>query len=849
MSSNPRPLIRLHCPQCLATLEVDAHHAGQRVPCPTCRFSLAVPTASAAGANLFEDLFESPAPTPPVGDGDEAALDPAGLHLDETELVEPAAIDDDPLIPTAGKPETSAQPPLPRSSPHTPAPAPGKPTNSPSPATTRTGHNNPNRPSEIPTATPPASRGSRSPQAGGPVGASPAGTNDRSGEAVNPLENGFDFDPSILEASEDWAAGINQGPGSGDGDLLFAEDAAGTAAQIARPDPLVPDTRDDSESGSGTVRPAKPAAKPAVPRPAAKTDAASAAALPNRPTSTPANPLIVDLPKTGDGFDLVDDLQLAPLEERAPAGTVDPDRNPLAVDPSAPIRIDGIESASEGVEGTISLRCRVCDSGLQAPAGMLGKQVACPDCGSMVEVVASRKPKSMLPEWAKPRENWEEIQAREDADKYRLAGNMKLEPTLGPRDEQGGLPSERPARMKPVAAPAPILNEEGEDILAGAKATRRVEESVIKSSPFVGGRIAAENQTKRRLRQAAPPNEKKQAVRALESPDPAAEPETPLTRATSGDAPPTANRKAAASRPDSGTTQSRTARPPAPSLEAEDDDGAMEDAGDAGAEPGASRWSPSGRYLITLDNMGGLDVVFRGWMKEFLLDRELWIRAAGSVLIWGIAWWTLGMAGNAMRSKDIAEAERVMWVALPGFFGAIALIGGVASTMMTCGLVFQQSADRRPRFVEWPGFSPSDWIQPAFFWGLGLWLGSLPGLFAGLILWTTNLGFLSLPFAVFSAMLFGPVLLLCAWYNGSPIQVFSRDVFARFGGKQTAWLKYLPGSVVAMVLFGIGHGISFVPGAIGSFLGAALQTAAVLLFATVSGLYCGLMARKMERGD
>lgn len=268
-----------------------------------------------------------------------------------------------------------------------------------------------------------------------------------------------------------------------------------------------------------------------------------------------------------------------------------------------------------------------------------------------------------------------------------------------------------------------------------------------------------------------------------------------------------------------------------------------------GGVPTGENWTPSGRFLISLDNLGSCDRIFRSWLGELVRDRELWIRSAACVACFGMAWWMGGIIVAAMQSETLGEGEKVLRIVFPGVLGGVSLLAGLIAILMTGSFVFQSSGDRRPRLAEWPGFAPTEWVGPAFFWAVGIWLGALPGILMGALLWWAKLGVLSLPLMAFSAMLLAPLLLLSAWYNGSPFQVVSGEVLARFRGGQTDWLKYLPASMIALVVFSTGHAITCISGMIACFLGAGLEVAAVLLFATVSGLYCGLMGRKIERGD
>ena len=183
-----------------------------------------------------------------------------------------------------------------------------------------------------------------------------------------------------------------------------------------------------------------------------------------------------------------------------------------------------------------------------------------------------------------------------------------------------------------------------------------------------------------------------------------------------------------------------------------------DDPEDETASTSKEGWTTGGRYIIKLENLGAFDGSLRRWLKEMVRDRELWIRCAAAVGAIGMAYWMLHIIGVAIADEDMSSGDKAMRVAFPGAFGGICLIGGWLVGLMTASLVFQQSGDRRPRFDEWPGFGLGDWGESILFFGVSLWLGSLPGLLMGLPLMFSNMAGMAMVVASLSACRVQPAI-------------------------------------------------------------------------------------------
>jgi hypothetical protein len=257
------------------------------------------------------------------------------------------------------------------------------------------------------------------------------------------------------------------------------------------------------------------------------------------------------------------------------------------------------------------------------------------------------------------------------------------------------------------------------------------------------------------------------------------------------------------------------------------------------------------RFPIKLENLGAFDGTQRKWLGQLARDTELWLRAGGAALALGLACWMNDIVSAAMGSSSSEGANAgssMIWIIFPGVLGVLAAMGGCWLAFVTGALVFLQSGDRRPRYAQWPGYGLGDWGEAALFWGVGLAVGAAPGLLIGTpLLFMTGTQGVTLLLGFLFACLLSPPLLVSAWYNGSPFKIYARDVVKRFRGSEVHWLRYLPGSAAAGLCFAAGYGVLWIPFAGSSLVGAALIALGVVLLATFSGLYCGLMSRRIER--
>ena len=242
--------------------------------------------------------------------------------------------------------------------------------------------------------------------------------------------------------------------------------------------------------------------------------------------------------------------------------------------------------------------------------------------------------------------------------------------------------------------------------------------------------------------------------------------------------------------------------------------------------------------ILTQKQMGPRDYV--KWGIKSLRSPDLIARSLIGIVALGFAYWMSDIFHFSMNNSGLKYHERVTGVAFPILLGGAALLVAVMMLATTLSLVFQNSASGVSFQEEWPGFSLSDWWGPVTFFLFSFWLASIPGAFVGLMLaLATDLNVFVLLVGSLSAFLLAPPLYMSACYNGSPFQVFSKEVVKTFSTDNVDWLRFTPLAFGAWLVFAAGVGIVILPWFVFAFSGAAIQVVALAVYASVIGLFCG----------
>ena len=243
--------------------------------------------------------------------------------------------------------------------------------------------------------------------------------------------------------------------------------------------------------------------------------------------------------------------------------------------------------------------------------------------------------------------------------------------------------------------------------------------------------------------------------------------------------------------------------------------------------------------ILTQEKIGAVD--YMTWVAKSLRSADLIARGLIGIVALGFTYWMGDIVQSAYaEGAGLSSSGKIIRGIIPILLGGGSLLVSLAMLTTSLGMVFQNSANGVSVQEDWPGFSPSDWFGPVAFFFFSLWLACIPGAFIGVLLsLVTGVSAFILLAGSFSAFIFAPPLYMCACFNGSPFNVFSKKVVKTFGTEEINWLTYTPLAFGAWLVFAAGVGIICVPNFLFAFAGAAVQVTGFLIYAAVIGLFCG----------
>lgn len=497
--------------------------------------------------------------------------------------------------------------------------------------------------------------------------------------------------------------------------------------------------------------------------------------------------------------------------------------DPFADDPNRPLRIEGLAPYMDP-KNTAAVRCGICDTLIYVTRAQLGQKVKCPECYS--EIVAqeaeSRRSSSnpfnrmitdgvvmTLDEPAQSRES------NSDNDEYRLS-----EPVARPKleiPEAYGLGKDDRDLLAPLAPLAPNSTAGTQPV--GTGPARTPESSVPGSAGKPHSPVEALPFDRPAVQRTGSDSPRMESPPAAQIPNAAAD----TSRAVPARNSPVAY------------WERQPERPPDPKA----------------VEQERLASDPIG---IRLTDLGSMTGKMTAWIRQMSTDLELWMRSGVAAVGLGFAYWMYDIIAGwlvaVQQETGVPPTGYQFWSLLLGLMGAVGLVVAVAALGITSGLMFQRGTEKQPRFEDWPGYGFGDWGPAVGFVLLSVWLASLPGLFLGLLvaIGTEFLGFIPL-FGFGTVFAIAPPLLANAVYNESPWKIVAPPMIRNFQFDDTEWLRFIPGSGLAFGLFLAGLLILLIPNFVCCFLGAGFQVAAVILFASLTGLYCRLMADKVSEQE
>lgn len=178
----------------------------------------------------------------------------------------------------------------------------------------------------------------------------------------------------------------------------------------------------------------------------------------------------------------------------------------------------------------------------------------------------------------------------------------------------------------------------------------------------------------------------------------------------------------------------------------------------------------------------------------------------------------------------------VMWIGL----GALPFVAGCLLLWLICSVIFREAAMGQTS-VEGFKISAISELQPTFLaFAFPFFIGGLPMLLFRMM-------FLSIPVRFF----LGSIFLLAAWFNRSPFQIISTEIFNSASSIGSHWKNYLLAVFLLSAVGMLGAGLMFlqffVVVWIGSVIGAVIVTIATMLYAAITGWHCGYVTSSLDQ--
>ncbi|MEZ6095458.1 MAG: hypothetical protein R3C03_14715 [Pirellulaceae bacterium] len=254
--------------------------------------------------------------------------------------------------------------------------------------------------------------------------------------------------------------------------------------------------------------------------------------------------------------------------------------------------------------------------------------------------------------------------------------------------------------------------------------------------------------------------------------------------------------------------------------------------------------NPIGMELSTFGTFGGNEVL---WLTKLFSSIQLLARLGVAIICLTVAYWFVDFIWDVNNNGELETAMKAVWSVMLGLPALLLFLAGWGMLLALGGVTYESGGDLKPTYSDWSDLGLMEYVSKGGFIGFSLWIAALPGIFMGMVilifaktpLW---LGLL----ATLTAMMISPLLLLAAHYNGSAFKIISSTVNRFFRAHDIHWLRFLTASVIGYTLMASGILILIAPSIVFCFIGALLQGIGFVLFTSLSGVYAGLMERKIE---
>lgn len=561
-----------------------------------------------------------------------------------------------------------------------------------------------------------------------------------------------------------------------------------------------------------------------------------------------------------------------------PFGVEKPEKKPREEDLS-PLRIDDISPEVE-VGETASVICRICDTRIVFPKSQIGTKLKCPECFTVVDAVPSERPRDPSAYFPEPTETLEVV-ASPDGD-LKIAEPDHVKRYRDQDDELTGLSSHREfsdpdgelfgdvgEQLPPLAGTVPPPFS-----LPQSPATPARQEKSVRASDDDELKLEAETPKVKPkhslwIESELSPADDPHATDESPSPlRPAArtDPEKPTstTAETKPIAPQTSPlpRQPGVAARNTGQTQARppstpaSPEPPQRNSAATPETRPQPTPGNPYRPPPADpvdeeelerERNPLGMSMKSL-NFG--DNKLFQWVQQVYGDWQLSLRLLIIAVGLAAAYWLLGIAQSYAADEQSTAATRSLFSVLCGLPGLMLFLFAWGALFAIGGLLLEAGGNRRPRVEDWSGQAFGNYLQHLVLMLFAFWLAAIPGLFLGVALYLLTKSFLGTGLLVaFSAYILSPLMYYGGLSNGSAFWIIPRNLGDLFASTTIDWVRYVPVSLICWGIFLVGSLLLIPGGMLWCLLGSLLHIGSFTVFASLIGLYCGLLGDTMREEE
>lgn len=480
------------------------------------------------------------------------------------------------------------------------------------------------------------------------------------------------------------------------------------------------------------------------------------------------------------------------------------------------LKIEGLNSELVDVDELYGISCHVCDTRIHVTPDKVGKDVECPICFTQVTVEKGPRELDSKPEWMSP-SHYKREKAKDEEEKEYLEYDDDAPLKLKPVEPETIKP---PAQVSTPQKDVPL-----DELIEDAQEELLEEEPVAELEP-----------------QPERPEPDYNQLEALHQ------------QMDDGFGLPEISEDLLAPLPDDDAPPLYHERQPSRHAEDSDDAYQLQDSDDDDGSPPTSRRDryrqrvyeqpvPSdGDYEIDDED----DFVFTEQYEVKHLFARVFQMLKSPGMMWRLASATGLVALGSIcyqichfyfSADERSVAEMLIMIATGAVY-VVAYLVGIAAVWYLAAVAFRASAEGKNQIEIWQPASWGEFQSTFLLFAFGFFI-------AGVILDP----FIGVAVSIPLRFLLAPLLLLPAWFNRSPYQVFSLFAFKNFSRDRDNWL-HLYGFLLLIafiaLMFGLLYKVPFSPVAI---IPAIVQSILTVGFATVVGWHSGRVVALLDQFD